>query len=114
MISNLQNTNQSFDVAMHIHNKYMEKAESRDYLIYLAALALKQQVPHIAQQYLSETWPIQRSAIPNLRLKAALQSGQPADAIDVLTSALDVYGDFYNKLFFSAEVVSRKDVLFTS
>lgn len=64
----------------------------------------------MAERYLAETWPAQRSAITNLRLKVALEHGQLGDAIIVLESVLTGYGDFYDKLCFSAEVVSRDTV----
>lgn len=69
-------------------------------------MALEQNSPHMAEQYLIEAWPVQHSALSNLRLKAALQRGHASDAINVMFSVLSTYSDSYDKICFSKALVS--------
>lgn len=66
----------------------------------------------MAEEYLREAWPVQHSALLNLRLKAVLQCGRASEAINALSLALTCYGDSYEKLYLSKALVSRRWMLF--
>lgn len=102
----MQNTKESFDYAQHLQTTHGRSFNSRDHLIYLGALALMQNVPSMAEKYLNQIGLVEWSVIPNLRLMAALQRGQPADAVEVIAAIPIREDDSHGKLYLSKEIVS--------
>lgn len=74
--------------------------------MYLSALAIRQNVPSLAEMYLRRIGLVKWSVVPNLLLMAALQHGKPAEALNVIALVPIREGDSHGKLYLSKRNVS--------
>ncbi|XP_055315923.1 uncharacterized protein LOC129575838 [Sitodiplosis mosellana] len=88
-----QNTDKSFDYAKQLNDQYKDLHITQDHLVFLSALALNQNNPHIAEEQLLTLWPSAHQAIPTLRLIALIRMHKFVDALQVLRSLLLVYDE---------------------
>lgn len=102
-----QNTAKSFDYATQLHDQYKDLHITQDHLVFLSALALNQNAPHIAEQLLPTLWPSAHEAIPSLRVIALIRMQKFVDALQILRSVLVVYDDSRTQ---KNDVISREAV----
>lgn len=62
-----------------------------EHLVFLSALALKQNAPHIADQLCSVYWPAAHESIASIRLLALLQMRKFTDFLQILRSIMLVF-----------------------
>lgn len=62
-------------------------------MVFLSALALKQNAQHIADQLCSTYWPSKHEAIASIRLLALLQMRKFTDFLQILRSIMLVFDD---------------------
>lgn len=62
-------------------------------MVFLSALALKQNAPHIAEQLSSTYWPSAHESIASIRLLALIQMRKFTEFLKILRSIMLVYDD---------------------
>ncbi|XP_031634542.1 pentatricopeptide repeat-containing protein 2, mitochondrial-like [Contarinia nasturtii] len=85
-----QNTEESFKYAQSLNEQY-DKKITQAHCIFLSALALNQNAPHLTNQFLSTLWPSAHEAIISLRLLAFLKMHKFVDVLQFLRSILLIY-----------------------
>lgn len=106
-ISIFQNTEQSFNYAKQLNNQYKDLHITQDHLVFLSALAINQNAPHIADELLLTLWPTAHEAIPTLRLLALIRMQKFTNAIQLLRALMIVYDENRIK---KTEIVSYEAV----
>lgn len=80
-----QNTERSFAYARQLNDQCSTHI-TQDHLIFLSALALRQNAAHIAEQLLSTLWPTAHKAIPSLRIMAMLEMRKFVEVLRIMQS----------------------------
>lgn len=88
-----QNTEKSFNYAKQLNEQYKNFHITQDHLVFLSALALNQNAPHITDELLLTLWPTAHEAIPTLRFLALIRMQKFTNALQLLRALMIAYDD---------------------